>query len=217
MTDLPPIDPPADPRIQELARRLAAREPRVSAAYPPLSARDAALPMPRASVALVVRPQPTDLQLLLIRRARFEGDPWSGHVALPGGRRDAEDRDGLHTAIRETAEEVGIDLAADGLLLGALEEVKPTGAAPPIHVAPYVFAVPAATEPTPNHEVDTAFWIPLRHLADPASAVEHLHTLETGENLTFPAIGYEEFVVWGLTYRILAEFAEVVRSEDGDS
>lgn len=173
--------------------------------------------MPRASVALVVRPRPTDLQLLLIRRARFEGDPWSGHVALPGGRRDPADRDALHTAIRETAEEVGIDLAAGGLLLGALEEVRPTGAAPPIHVAPYVFGVPAATEPTPNHEVDTAFWVPLRHLADPASAVEHLHTLETGEHLAFPAIGYEEFVVWGLTYRILAELAEVIRSEDGDS
>jgi 8-oxo-dGTP pyrophosphatase MutT (NUDIX family) len=162
-----------------------------------------------------VRPRLTDLQLLMIRRAWFDGDPWSGHVALPGGRRDPADRDGLHTAIRETAEEVGIDLAAGGVLLGALDEVKPTGGAPPIQVGPYVFAVPAVTEPTPNHEVDTAFWIPLRHLADPASAVEHLHALETGEHLTFPAIGYQEFVVWGLTYRILAEFAEVIRPDDG--
>src|SRR5688500_19473207 len=77
-----------------------------------------------AAVALLLRAH-EELELLLIKRAEQESDPWSGHVALPGGRRDAEDPDLLHTALREAEEEVGITASRDLQLIGALDEVSP--------------------------------------------------------------------------------------------
>src|SRR5258706_13265424 len=79
----------------------------------------------RAAVALVLSPSLADapaLSLLLVRRAERDGDPWSGHMALPGGHAHPSDVDLLHTARRETLEEVGIDLT-DAELLGRLDEV----------------------------------------------------------------------------------------------
>ena len=79
----------------------------------------------RAAVALLLRPTWAEPELLLIRRAEREGDPWSGHMALPGGRAAPSDPDPVATAARESAEEVGIDPARAGRLLGALDEVAP--------------------------------------------------------------------------------------------
>ena len=81
----------------------------------------------RAAVALVLAPSSTGdatLSLLLVRRSEREGDPWSGHMALPGGHAHPEDADLLHTARRETLEEVGVDLLG-AELLGRLDDVSP--------------------------------------------------------------------------------------------
>ena len=168
-----------------------------------------ALAAPRAAVALVLRPAGRELELLLIKRAEFPGDPWSGHMALPGGRRDPGDRDALDTAARETREEVGIDLYAVGAPLGFLGDVQPRRGAPPIVVSPYVFAAPAEVVATPNPEVDAAVWIPLGELVHPGAATEHLLEAVTGDPRRFPAIGARGYVVWGLTHHILREFLEV--------
>lgn len=180
---------------------------------------DAALPrrslpagVARASVALVVRPAGDDLEVLLIRRAVSPRDPWSGHMALPGGRHDPVDPDAVATAVREAQEEVGIDLVRHGLLLGALDEVRPRPGAPLVAISPFVFAVPADTRTRVNHEVDVAVWIPLAHLAGPGAATEYLHALSGGEPLRFPALGYQEFVIWGLTHRILTQFLRLAEA-----
>ena len=165
-----------------------------------------------ASVALVVRPQPRDLELLVIKRATRVGDPWSGHMAFPGGRREPRDRSDRETAERETQEEVGIELERAGRLLGPLQPVAPRAGGPLIVVTPFVFAVPADVAVTSNHEVAAAFWIPLAQLSEPGAATEYLHALEDGEELRFPAIAYESLVIWGLTHRIMSEFLEVVRA-----
>lgn len=55
-------------------------------------------------------------EALFIKRASRRGDRWTGHIALPGGRRDPEDVDDGAAAVRETMEEVGIDLTADSVL-----------------------------------------------------------------------------------------------------
>ena len=90
-----------------------------------------------AAIALVIRPQPAEPELLMIKRAEIEGDPWSGHIACPGGRAEPGDRDLEHTAIRETWEETGIDLARDGKILGTLDDVSPrTPVLPPIVIRP---------------------------------------------------------------------------------
>lgn len=54
-----------------------------------------------------------DPEVLFIKRATRKGDRWTGHIALPGGKRDPEDEDDLSTAIRETSEEIGLDMTTD--------------------------------------------------------------------------------------------------------
>ena len=190
-----------DPRIARLAQLLRRRP---------------ALPVERdattreAAVAVLLRPR-EELELLLIKRAEQASDPWSGHMALPGGRREPPDQDLLATAIREAREEIGIETAAADRL-GALDEVHPrTPRLPPIVIAPFVLAVPphATAHPDPA-EVEAALWVPLRALADEAAADELILELE-GSPRTFPAYRYGEHVIWGLTHRILEQFLDVAR------
>ncbi len=98
----------------------------------------------------------------MIKRAEFEGDPWSGQIALPGGRREEGDATLEETALRETFEETAIDVrAAGGGVLGTLDEVYPrTPVLPPIVVRPYVAVVPPNVSVVPSHEVAEAFWVP---------------------------------------------------------
>jgi 8-oxo-dGTP pyrophosphatase MutT (NUDIX family) len=192
-----------DPRISALQRALAERPARLL---------DADAAVSRASVALLLRPLADSLEFLLIERPRSVTDPWSGHMALPGGRRQG-DEDALDTAIRETFEEVGIDLREQGVLLGRLDDVKPSRGGPQLAVAPFVFAVPANVTLIANpNEVAQTVWIPLAHLTDPASAAEHLYVLPTGGSLRFPALSYHGHVIWGLTYRMLLQFLGIARS-----
>jgi len=184
--------------LDRLAAILAERRTRLVGNAPGLS---------RASVALVVRPEGDDLEILLIKRAPRTGDPWSGHMALPGGRQDLSDADPLVTATRETLEEVGIDLLGIGRHLGALDEVQPFGAGvPPIAISPFTFAVPASTGFVPNAEVADAMWVPLAALASPAARAEYLHYFADGRFLRFPALAHRGETIWGLTYRILSQF-----------
>jgi 8-oxo-dGTP pyrophosphatase MutT (NUDIX family) len=157
-------------------------------------------------VALVVRPRGEELDLLLIRRATREGDPWSGHMALPGGRSGPADADARSTAERETWEEVGIDLRGSGTLLGRLDDVEPRSGAPSIVVSAFVFGVAAGTEPVWNHEVDVAVWVSIDQLAAPGAATEYLHPHPDGTERRFPAIAIQEHVIWGITYRIVTQF-----------
>lgn len=202
---------PADPRLDALAAALARHGTRRAPAPAGERTGPSGERIAHASVALVVRPGATDLDLLVIERAKRVGDPWSGHMAFPGGRSAPEDRSAQATAERETWEEVGIDLAGTGRLLGPLDEVWPRSGAPSIVVSPFVFAVPADTTTRLNHEVAAAFWSPLRMLAEPGAATEYLHALEDGEELRFPAIAYESRVIWGLTHRIMTDFLGLVR------
>ena len=64
-----------------------------------------------------------DAEVLFIKRASRVGDRWTGHVALPGGKRDPEDADDLAAAIREASEEVGLNLTTDDCIyVGNLPE-----------------------------------------------------------------------------------------------
>lgn len=164
----------------------------------------------QAAVSLVLRGA-DELELLLIKRARFEGDPWSGHMALPGGRRDPDDESLLETAIRETGEEVGIRLEDAGSLhLGRLEEVSPSSARlPSLSIHPFVFGVHRSTAArTESREVASARWVAVERLRTPG-AVESVEIEVGGERRTFPCFRVGSEVVWGLTYRIVSQFLEV--------
>jgi 8-oxo-dGTP pyrophosphatase MutT (NUDIX family) len=140
-----------------------------------------------------------------IRRADYAGDPWSGQVALPGGRHEPGDPSLEATAVRETFEETGVDLTADGALLGTLDEIYPrTPILPPIVVRPHVFAITRPVELTLSHEVAAAFWMPLASLRDPAASVETTVVVR-GEERVVSCFRHREHVIWGLTERILRQ------------
>jgi 8-oxo-dGTP pyrophosphatase MutT (NUDIX family) len=189
-----------DARLIQLRRALSTHAARSSQ-------RDAQ--MREAAVALLIRPR-EQLELLLIKRAVHERDPWSGHVALPGGRRDAEDADLLETAMRETSEEVGVALDRDNDFIATLDEVAPRSPRlPPIVIAPFIFAVNPDTHTTiDTREVEAAIWVPLSALRDESAASEILIELEGGSR-AFPSLQYGDYVIWGLTHRILLQFLDL--------
>jgi 8-oxo-dGTP pyrophosphatase MutT (NUDIX family) len=76
-----------------------------------------------AAVAVVLREADGGPEVLFIERARRAGDPWSGHMAFPGGRIDPEDAHARGAAERETREEVGVDLAG-AEPLGRLDDLR---------------------------------------------------------------------------------------------
>ena len=158
----------------------------------------------RAAVALVLRPgDGRELEMLLIKRAEFEGDPWSGHVALPGGRREPGDVSLEQTATRETWEETGVDIAQYGAVLGALDEISPrTPTVRRVVVRPYVCVVVPDVEIVPSPEVAAAFWIPLAALRQ-ATAWTDTEVTAHGTHLRVPAFAHGEYIIWGLTERII--------------
>ena len=155
---------------------------------------------PRAAVALLLTANPD--RLLLIRRAEREGDPWSGNLALPGGRWHADDMDLLATAIRETAEETGVTLDR-AWCCAQLDDLVPTSAAlPPILVRPFVFLLSQAIPPGVSGEVAHAAWVPLADVV--AEGVYRPHTIEVrGAPRTVPGYHLPEGFLWGMTERIL--------------
>ena len=163
-----------------------------------------------AAVAILVRvTEEGRLDLLLIRRADREGDPWSGHVALPGGRRDPEDATLEATALREVWEEVGVDVRRDGRVLGTLDDLAPRNPTlPPMAVRPFVAAV-ADVALAPNPEVASAAWIPLERLQAPEASRESV-VLVQGQRWTVPSLVVGDYLVWGMTERILRQLLERV-------
>ena len=161
----------------------------------------------QAAVAVVLRPgEGGELEMLLIKRAEFDGDPWSGQVALPGGRREPTDVSLEQTAIRETWEETSIDIARDGRILGALDELSPrTPTARRLLVRPFVAAVIPEVTIVESPEVAAAFWVPLQALRTETAWIS-AEVSALGHQLTVPAFSHGDYVVWGLTERILRTF-----------
>ncbi len=163
-----------------------------------------------AAVALLVREAPT-LEVLLIHRAEFAHDPWSGHIALPGGRREPRDLDLLGTALREAEEELGAAVARLGEPLGRLDEIAPSSVRlPPIVIAPFVIAVPPTLGLRPDpREVQDAFWVEVGALRSEDAATQVV--LGEGDaRRVFPGVRHGPHTVWGLTLGALTSFFEVV-------
>jgi 8-oxo-dGTP pyrophosphatase MutT (NUDIX family) len=145
-------------------------------------------------------------ELLMIKRAEAEGDPWSGHIACPGGRMEEGDHDLAVTAVRETWEETGVDVARDGRLLGHLDDISPrTPLLPPIVIRPYVALVRAGVEIVPSREVAAAFWVPVSALRE--QTAWGIGSVMVGGTLREVSVfQHGEYTVWGLTERVLRQF-----------
>ena len=190
----------AHPEIERLARALETQPGRELPAEPP---------MRWAAIALVLRLGAAgEPELLMIKRAEMERDPWSGHVACPGGRSEPGDASLAHTATRETWEETGIDLSSVGRILGTLDDLSPrTPLLPPIVIRPFVAAVPSSVEIVQSTEVAAAFWVPLTALRERAAWGMSTITVR-GMDREESTFRHGEYMVWGLTERVLRQLLE---------
>ena len=179
------------PFVERLVARLPARDVR-----PPDDGRK------RAAVAALVHDDASGPRVLLMKRVDREGDPWSGHVSLPGGGFHATDGDLLTTAIRETEEELGLDLRATRFI-GPLPVLQPLTAGPMgIEVTPFAFVTAEALPTVVGPEALSAFWLPLERAAE--GTYDSTFTYP-GTERVFPSWSYEGFTIWGMTWRILGD------------
>jgi 8-oxo-dGTP pyrophosphatase MutT (NUDIX family) len=169
---------------------------------------------PRAAVALVrvLEPEP---RLLVIRRAHNPKDPWSGHFSLPGGRREPEDADLLATSIRETFEEVGLQLALEHLIkpLPLAHAGSAIGKATPVQ--PFLFEIEKAPSLVLlESEVASAHWVSETFVKSPTNHVRAPMLPQWPERI-FPGIPLSDYFIWGFTYGILRDYLGGFPNLDG--
>jgi 8-oxo-dGTP pyrophosphatase MutT (NUDIX family) len=165
-----------------------------------------------AAVAVLLREGGFGPEVLFIRRAEHPQDPWSGHMAFPGGRQDAVDETLLHTAMRETHEEVGLDLSAAAEQIGQLDDLQAIARGKPQEtvIRPFVFEVHRESPiRVDQREVAEALWTPLMPLY--RGEVDTVRPYQwKGNQIDFPAYDVEGRVVWGLTYQMLRSFFRIL-------
>ena len=156
-----------------------------------------------AAVAMILKGR-EDPEVLLIKRAEKDGDPWSGQVALPGGKMTEGDASLSQTAERETLEEVGIDLRKSAQFLGYSGATRThTGV---MEVVPCAFLLREEVKVVPNDEVASYSWVKIQALLAPGA--KSTYRLGGTGQLTVPAYSIGDYVVWGLTYRLLSQALE---------
>lgn len=158
-----------------------------------------------AAVAAILRDREGEAEVLLIRRAQKAGDPWSGHMAFPGGRQDPSDLDLLHTAVRETKEEVGLELSPDRNLVGRLDDLPAVarGNRVGLVIAPFVFAIDDDPVLVPSaEEVEEVVWVELAALSRGALDAKYGYEFE-GRMVELPSYDVNGRIVWGMTHRML--------------
>ena len=182
---------------------------RVLAAHKPLT-NPSERAAKRAAVAVILResPQTPGVEALFVKRAEHPRDPWSGHMAFPGGHQDSQDPSLEAAARREAFEEVGIILDP-ALNVGRLSDIhggrlRETG----MTVSPFIYTFFGPTNLVLSEEVAETVWVPLTHLADPRSIKPYVYHLDPTKR-SFPSISYGKFSIWGMTYRMVEDFLDL--------
>ncbi|MFL2492529.1 MAG: NUDIX hydrolase [Luminiphilus sp.] len=173
------------------------------------------LPSKRAAVAISVRSGVSGPEILMIQRAVRQGDPWSGHMGFPGGRKDESDASDMACAKRETREEIGFDLDIYGELVCQLSDVNTGWRAdrPEMLVAPFVFKVGSTPVFELNHEVDDTLWVPLSFLLNDANRSRHQWDWR-GEVLESDAFTFDDRLIWGLSLMMIDELLQIIADRE---
>ena len=160
-----------------------------------------------ASVMMILKESGQNYSMLFIKRPESEKDPFSGHMAFPGGRMEKDDSSKLQTAIRETYEEVGINITQSARIIGTLHDVNPNNPrARNYVVTPYLSVLNEEVRIIPEaKEVETTLWVPMRHLVDDRNKEIRIRERD-GRLVEDYAYNYEQYLIWGMTGRILHQF-----------
>lgn len=155
------------------------------------------------------------LEALFVLRAERDGDPWSGHVGLPGGHREPGDADLAAAARREVREETGLVLPS-AALLGRMDEIHPRSRRlPSVAVTPFVAWLPGPAAVRAGEEVADHFWAPLGALEEPGR--RSVLSFRRGDVYrAFPTVEFGEYTIWGLTLAITRRFLALLpRTPEG--
>ena len=165
----------------------------------------------RAAVAMILREEHGETQILMIKRAERSSDPWSGHMAFPGGRMDKTDRHGFDVAVRETEEEIGLQLVDSDPCIGRLSEIMThfQWGRRAMVVSPYVFRLDRDVEFAPNYEVAEVIWVPLGFLLDKNNRQKMVWE-RRGVEIPLPCYIYQGRRIWGLSLMMLSELLAVL-------
>lgn len=171
--------------------------------------------MKRSAVAMILQVREGELNILMIKRADRAGDPWSGHMAFPGGRMDKEDAHGFAVAVRETEEEVGLSLGDEDQCIGRLSDInaRPHKGAFGMAVSPFVFRLQREVTFAPNYEVAEVVWVPLEFLLDTDNREEMVWEYK-GVKIPMPCYFYGKRRIWGLSLMMLDELMDLVEGEN---
>lgn len=158
----------------------------------------------KASVSVILGNYSDGISVFFIKRPENPGDSYSGHVAFPGGKMNESDNNSLDTALRETMEEIGVDLVKDSTLLGRLDDLNPLNPnGPRFIVSPFLFIVEKEISININRdEVEQYMWIPLQHLSD-ENNLRIRYKERVGETIEDYVYNYKNFLIWGMTGRII--------------
>jgi 8-oxo-dGTP pyrophosphatase MutT (NUDIX family) len=160
-----------------------------------------------AAVSVVLVPGEVGPEVVLIRRAEHPADPWSGHIAFPGGRVEPHDEDALDAAIRETEEEIGLQLPRHAAL-GGLDDLAAVGGRPGLVIRPFVFHWPGRLpRVVPNREVASVHRLGLDRLlrGEGRGSMAWVHQ---GVPLTLPCVQFDGQRLWGLTLRMVDDLLD---------
>lgn len=176
-----------------------------------------AVPVPAdaklAAVAVIFREYRNRSEVLVIQRAQRTGDPWSGHLAFPGGRHDPGDPSLLATAVREVREEIGLSLRHEHLLSAQPQLAAPQLRSGQLLVAPFAFEIGGDPELTlAPGEVASAFWVDLEPLLSGARDT-HYELQRDKQRMRFPGFVIGEHVLWGMSYRMLQPILAALSNE----
>ena len=188
------------PSIEQIRSALSAPEPAESA---PATR--------RASVAIVLAGDSDARSVCFVERASRPGDPWSGDVAFPGGWAKHEDESLRAAAMRETHEEIGLALA-DTHHVGDIAPMRIPRIRSGIGLLGTSVFYVGESRPglrLEQREIADAFWVPIAHLHHPDNRTV-VHWARSGPPRPRPAIMFDGRVIWGLTYRVLVRFSDLM-------
>jgi 8-oxo-dGTP pyrophosphatase MutT (NUDIX family) len=160
-----------------------------------------------SAVLLPLFPNEGTIYSALIRRPAYDG-LHSGQLALPGGKSEKEDVSLLHTSLRETKEEVGIDVDEKNIL-GKLSPLYIPVSNFLVH--PFVAQLKEKPKWIPdNHEVDEVIEFPISILFDPA--FKSRQRILIGKNMFIDAPCYiiNGQILWGATAMIFSELETIL-------